>query len=99
MRRLPLVTAVAAALVAASPAHAATRDCGLTTRIDGVRYQVKETKGSVPCKTAKRVMTRFLRDGEMHEPWFCSRGQGADFDWAASCSRGKRVMVRAYAPT
>jgi hypothetical protein len=97
MRQLLLLTALAAGLVAA-PAHAATRDCGLTTRIDGVRYQVKETKGTMSCTTVKKVMTRFLRDGKMARPWFCSRSHGADFDWAASCSRGKQVMVRAYAP-
>ena len=97
MRQLLLPFAIAAALVAA-PAHASsTRDCGLTSRIDGVRYQVKETKGAVACPTVKRIVTAFLSDGTVKSGWTCFLGHGSQtFD--ASCARGKSVVVRAYAP-
>jgi hypothetical protein len=97
MRFYLVLIAVAAGLVLTSPAHAASRDCGLTSRIDGVKYQVRETKGTVSCRTVKRVVTRFLRDGEAKRPWSCSRGHG-DSPYAASCSRGEKVLVRVYAP-
>src|SRR5262249_30510479 len=54
MRALIALAAVAAlALALAAPGHAATRRCGLTPRIDGVRYDVNETKGNVPCTSVK----------------------------------------------
>jgi hypothetical protein len=96
--RLLLPIALAAGLVAA-PAHAAgARDCGLTKRIDGSRYQVKEVRGSVSCATVKRVVSGFLRDGTVASHWDCFRGHD-DVPWAASCARGKQVLVRVYAPT
>jgi hypothetical protein len=98
MRLLVVVIAVAAGLVAAPAAGAASsRDCGLTARIDGVRYQVRETRGTVSCRTVKRVVTAYLRDGTAKRPWFCTRGHG-DSPFAASCSRGEKVLVRVYAP-
>lgn len=99
---LRILTAAAVTLVAALPAtatgHAATRACGLTGRIDGVRYDVREVRGAQPCGTVKRVVTTFLRDGETASPWTCFRGHGAS-PYAASCARGKGVLVRVYAPT
>jgi hypothetical protein len=97
--RLLIAMAVAAvlALALASPGHAADRGCGLTARIDGVRYDVHETRGSVSCRTVKRVVTRFLRSGSVTPPWTCFRGHGSS-PYAASCARGKRVVVRVYAP-
>ncbi|WP_028062589.1 hypothetical protein [Solirubrobacter soli] len=94
---LPLL-AVAAGL-AATPAHAAgTRQCGLTPRIDGVRYQVDVVKGPVACKTARSVASKFLRNGTIAPPWHCFRGhESQNQDWAASCSRGKNLF-RVYAP-
>jgi hypothetical protein len=83
---------------AASDARVATRACGLTGRIDGVRYDVREVRGTQPCRTVKRVVTTFLRDGSVARPWTCSRGHGSS-PYAASCARGKRVLVRVYAPT
>lgn len=85
------------ALVAAAPAQAATRACGLTGRIDGVRYDVREVRGTVACASVKRVVTAFLRDGTVREPWVCFRGHGSSA-YAASCARGERVLVRVYAP-
>src|SRR3954447_4770177 len=93
--RLVLV-ALVAALIFAPDAHA-TRHCGLTPRVGGAIYDVYETHGNVPCRTVKRVVTRFLRDGTVTRPWACFRGHGSS-PYAASCSRGKTV-VRVYAPT
>jgi hypothetical protein len=98
MRRSLISILVLAGLAAATPAHAATRTCGLTARIDGVRYDVRETKGTVGCPTAKRVVTTFLRDATAPAGWDCFRGHGSS-PYAASCARGHRVTVRAYAPT
>jgi hypothetical protein len=102
MRRLLTALAAAALLaVAVAPvSHGAarkTRECGLTPRVDGVRYQVRETKGTVACKTVKRVVTRFLRSGTVKAPWTCTFNHGPSA-FAASCARGKSVLVRVYAP-
>ncbi len=78
-------------------AHASTKTCGLTARINGVRYDVRETKGAVPCATVKRAVSTFLRSGTAPSPWTCTRGHGSS-DFAASCAQGKRVLVRVYAP-
>jgi hypothetical protein len=97
-RWLPLI-AVAAGF-AASPAHAASvRQCGLTARIDGERFEVDVVKGPVACKTARRVATTFLRKGTIAPPWHCFRGhESQGQDWAASCSRGKSLF-RVWPPT
>jgi hypothetical protein len=99
-----LITALAAtALLAVGVAPAVhgaalkTKECGLTPRIDGVRYQVRETKGTVSCKTVKRVVTRFIRSGSAKAPWRCTFNHGSSA-FAASCARGKSVLVRVYAP-
>jgi hypothetical protein len=99
VRKLLLLTAIAAG-VAATPAHAAgTRQCGLTPRIDGVKYQVDVEKGTVSCKTARGVASTFLRKGVIASPWHCLRGhESQGQDWAASCSRGKN-LVRVWAPS
>lgn len=99
VRKLLLLIAIAAG-VAATPAHAATtRQCGLTPRIDGIRYQVDVQKGAVACKTARSVASTFLREGEIAPPWHCLRGhESQGQDWAVSCSRGKS-LVRVYAPS
>jgi hypothetical protein len=93
--RLVLAALVSAQLFAPD-AHAA-RTCGLTARIDGVRYDVHETRGKVPCRTVMRVVTRFLRDGTATRPWTCFRGHGSS-PYAASCGR-EQVVVRVYAPS
>ena len=99
VRKWLLLIAVAAG-VAATPAHAAgSRDCGLTPRIDGQRFQVEVVKGTVACKTARRVASTFLRKGTIAPPWHCFRGhESQGQDWAASCSRGKNLF-RVWAPT
>ena len=101
-RRLIIALAAAALLVvAAAPAvrgaAVTTKSCGLTKRVDGVRYQVRETKGTLSCTTVKRVVTRFLSSGSYKKPWFCVFNHG-DTPFAASCSRGENVLVRVYAP-
>jgi hypothetical protein len=104
MRRLLIAMAVSAVagLALASTSHAtstsAARACGLTARIDGARYDVREVRGTVSCATVKRVVTKFLRSGTVAAPWTCFRGHGSS-PYAASCARGQRVLVRVYAPT
>ena len=103
MTRCLIVALAAAALLAVAVApvvHGATtrtKACGLTARVDGVRYQVRETKGTVACKTVKRVVTRFLRSGTVNAPWTCVFNHGSS-PFAASCTRGQSVLVRVYAP-
>src|SRR3954453_19899351 len=97
IRLLPIALAASALLAAAPAGHASTRRCGLTGRIDGVRYDVRETRGSIPCASAKRVVTAFLRDGTVTKPWACFRGHDSS-SYAASCARGERVLVRVYPP-
>jgi hypothetical protein len=87
-----LALTIAAALV--TPSH----DCGLTGRIDGARYDVREVRGNVACASVKRVVSTFLRDGTVADGWTCFLGHGSS-PYAASCARGQRVLVRVYAPT
>ncbi len=106
MRRslIALAAAMLVGLALTAAGHAAVRQpaavraCGLTSRIDGVRYDVRETKGTVPCPTVKRVMSTFLRSGTASSPWTCFRGHGSS-PYAASCAKGKGVVVRAYSPS
>jgi hypothetical protein len=91
-----VLAALICALLFPPDAHAA-RHCGLTARIDGVRYDVHETHGNVSCRTVKRVVTRFLREGTVTRPWTCFRGHGSS-PYAASCGR-EDVEVRVYAPS
>lgn len=78
--------------------YAKARECGLTPRIDGVRYEAREVRGTVACRKVRRVVTRFLRSGTVAAPWTCFRNHGSS-PYAASCARGRRVLVRVYAPT
>lgn len=87
-----------AAIAPATTSASSARACGLTARIEGVRYDVREVRGDVACRTVKRVVSRFLRDGTVTRNWTCFRGHGSS-PYAASCARGKRVLVRVYAPT
>jgi hypothetical protein len=99
-RSLLLAAAVAAlvGLVLAAAGQAATaKSCGLTPRIEGRRYDVREVRGSASCRTVKKVVTRYLRTSEVSRPWRCTLGHGAS-PYAASCARGTKVLVRVYAP-
>jgi hypothetical protein len=99
MPRLIVIAATLLALaLAPATVHASARSCGLTKRIDGVRYDVREVRGTVSCTTVKRVVTKFLRGGTPVSPWHCTRGHGSS-PFAASCARSTRVLVRAYAPS
>ena len=84
------------AMVSAS--HASGRSCGLTPRIDGVRYDVKEIRGALPCSQVQHVVTKFLRTGRTSSNWLCTRGHGSS-PFAASCAAGTNVLIRVYAPT
>jgi hypothetical protein len=98
IRRSVLMIVLAALAVPAVAPAASVRRCGLTPPIDGVRYDVKEVRGSVGCASVQKVVARFLRDGTAPDAWFCTRGHGSS-PYAASCARGERVIVRVYAPT
>jgi hypothetical protein len=95
--RLALGAVVAAGLALPSTSHAAT-DCGLTPRIDGVRYQVMRLHTGYSCGTVMSVATRYLRDGTAKSPWVCFRGHGSA-SYAAQCARGSRTIIRVLAPT
>ena len=101
MLRIASAALAALALAAASSsAHASPgRGCGLTPRIDGIRFQVKVEEGRVSCKTAKRVMTKFGRTDRIRpvHGWVCFRGHGS-MPAAASCSGPHGAVVRMYAP-
>jgi hypothetical protein len=98
MRPLLILIALASGVTAASADAASGRACGLTPRVDGARYDVREIRGTVPCKTVKRVVTNYLRDGTVASHWTCFRGHDSA-PWAVSCARGTKVLVRVYAPT
>jgi hypothetical protein len=96
-----LTIAATIALVFAAGVQArptAARDCGLTPRIEGVKYQVKVSRGSVSCATVKRVATTFLRSGTIKPPWTCFRNNNSSLGYAASCARGSKVLFRIIAP-
>jgi hypothetical protein len=107
-RRAPVIltlAATAAALLvpslcvsAATPAK--VRACGLVGRFAGRLYDVRETKGGVPCRRVRQVVSTFFKTGEIRPApgWACFRGHG-NVPWAASCSRGANVTVRVYPPT
>jgi hypothetical protein len=97
---VPCTVALAAlAVAAAAPSPAsALRECGLTPRIDGVRYDVREVRGKVACRRVKRVATQYLRFATAPKPWKCFRGHGTS-PFAASCAVGTSVLVRIYAPS
>jgi hypothetical protein len=88
-------------LALATPGHAAAhKDCGLTSRIDGERFQVIIESGTknVTCSAAKRAMSSYMRTFKRPKRWNCFLGHSAQ-DWAAACSRSHpSAVVRAYAP-
>jgi hypothetical protein len=99
-----LFATAALGLALAAPGHAAsTKDCGLTSRIDGQRFQIVIEKGAkrVTCSSAKRAMSSYLRTFRRPKGWNCFLGHGSQAqDWAAACSRSRpSAVVRAYAPT
>jgi hypothetical protein len=98
MRTLLIAATTIALAVAAHPSTAGAKDrlCGTTARIEGVRYDVVEEKGSMACRTVRRVVTRYLRSSTTTRPWTCAlehRGR----PYTASCARGRAVVVRVYA--
>ena len=95
-----LVPLVPSATARSPATPAKVRACGLVGRFAGRLYDVRETKGSVPCRRVRQVVSAFFRTGEIRPApgWICFRGHG-QIPWAASCSRGKTVLVRVYPPT
>jgi hypothetical protein len=100
-RMLIATAALGLALAMAAPGHAAsTKDCGLTSRIDGVRYQVviETGRSKATCATVKKVVGKYMRSFTAPKPWHCQLGHSAN-DFAASCSRSHpTVGVKVYAP-
>ena len=96
-----LIATTALGLAMAAPGHAAaSKDCGLTSRIDGVRYQVVIESGrtKTTCATVKKVVGKYLRSFTAPKPWHCRLGHSAD-DFAASCARSRpSVGVKVFAP-
>ena len=97
-----LLATAALGLAVAAPGHAAaTKDCGLTARIDGKRFQIVIEQGTrnVTCSTAKRTLSSYMRTFKRPKGWNCFLGHSAQ-DWAAACSRSRpSAIVRAYPPT
>lgn len=106
--RLLLVVAAAVAAVGAALAVAPRGDavvaCGRisftpfgTTR--QVAYSVRIVKGNVSCRTARRVMLRFMEKNTFPRGWFCARGHRSQSQkWAASCGTAAGADVKAYGP-
>ena len=97
-----LFATAALSLAVAAPGHAAAagKDCGLTSRIDGVRYQVviETGRSKATCATVKKVVGKYMRSFTAPKPWHCQLGHSAN-DFAASCSRAHpAVGVKVYAP-
>lgn len=95
-----IVVTTASATANATATRSVVRACGLVGRFDGRLYDVRETKGNVPCRRVRTVVTRFFRTGAVRPApgWQCFRGHSG-VPWAVSCSRGSGVVVRVYAPT
>lgn len=99
---LAVVLAIAAA-IAPGPAHAA-RACGFATTADGAHVHVKVIRGRASCRSARRVLRRYLDstapctgsscvrpDGR----WTCQSAPAAAFPRLASCA-SRRSRVAAY---
>jgi hypothetical protein len=80
--------------------QAPARECGLVGRFNGRLYDVRETKGAVPCRRVRSIVTKFFRTDAIRPArgWVCFRGHSG-VPWAVSCAHGTRVIVRVYAPT
>lgn len=75
------------------------RACGLV-RYAGRAYDVRETHGRVPCRKVRRVVAQFLRRSTTPRGWHCfDNNASSGLPYAASCSRGRSVLVRVYPPT
>jgi hypothetical protein len=105
VRSLLIVAAFAAgAALAVAPRGDAFVACGRisftpfgTTR--QVAYSVRIVKGNVSCRTARRVMLRFMEKNTFPRGWFCARGHASQGQkWAASCGTAAGANVKAYGP-
>jgi hypothetical protein len=62
-------------------------------------YSVRIVKGSVSCRTARRVMHTFIAKSTYPRGWFCARGHASQNQkWAASCGTRAGADVKAYGP-
>ena len=93
------VTAIAAATGGGAAASGKARQCGLV-RSGSEQFQVVETRGSVPCRTVRRVAATFLSSHRSLKSWHCfDNNASGGQPFAASCARGTSAVVRIYAPT
>lgn len=69
----------------AHAAKARAKSCGtLAAPQQSAGYRFKVTKGSVTCKTARRVLKRFIRTGKRTKGWDCRNG-ARDTAWSEAC--------------
>ncbi len=83
--------------------HAA-RGCGYASLADGARVHVKVLRGATSCRSARRVLRRYLDSigpcqgsscVRPHGRWTCHLAPIAAFPRLASCTSG-RARVAAY---
>jgi len=101
--RSVLITAVAVAIATALPGSArATAPCGIFVS-HGAPAHAKVIHGATSCRTARRVLARYLSSTapcsgsacvRYRAGWACSSSYSA-FPRIATCSRG-RAVVAAY---
>ncbi|HWK29704.1 MAG TPA: hypothetical protein VNS09_24270 [Solirubrobacter sp.] len=109
MRRLLLLTAIAAALTQAGPAHAAsTCDISGKERKLGATYVTSVKATGVTCKSALSLVKAFHQCRRQHgvaghcakvRGYRCSERRDAietQFDSRATCSSGKRKVAFTY---
>jgi hypothetical protein len=96
--------AVALPLSAAAEARG-TRGCGSTT-VAGASVHVRVIRGATSCSAARGVLKRYLRSRapcagsacvRRFGTWTCAAAATFAFPRLASCSRGTKTMVAAYA--
>jgi hypothetical protein len=105
VRLVPLFAAlVAAATLLVAPHAGAAVACGRiyftpfgTTR--QLVYSVRIVKGSVSCRTARRIMRTFMTKNTYPRGWFCVRGHASQNQrWSATCGTPAGADVKAYGP-
>jgi hypothetical protein len=76
-----------AAATATPDAQAAkTKKCGTLPAYGGApaEYRIKVTKGTVSCKTARRVLRKFLKTNKRSKGWDCRNGDSST-SWSEAC--------------
>jgi hypothetical protein len=65
---------------------AKTKKCGTLPAYGGApaEYRIKVTKGTVSCKTARRVLKKFLKSNKTSKGWDCRNGDNST-SWSEAC--------------